>query len=158
MQHRGQIFSIDFLLSIILVVLFFGLIIISGEIKTNNTKESIDFDILKNKIDTASILLTNGKYSCESENFILANSLDLNKLIDKNELKTYLGLIDKNINLKIDNTSTILNDNLTKEKIINIEKNVLICNGLILFADLNNCLSGINCNLEKKKIVLGAEK
>ncbi len=160
-MNKGQIFSIDFLISIILLVLFLGLIINAIEIKTNQTKETFLQEKIITESKVAFDVLTNGKYACKLDNGnILGSSLNENLLNSdlKENVKEYLAISDKKVNLKVFDNPTILNDNLIGETIINIEREILVCENVINFADLNNCLKGENCALEKKIVTLGVTK
>ncbi|MDD3083963.1 MAG: hypothetical protein PHP82_02995 [Candidatus ainarchaeum sp.] len=156
-MNKGQIFSLDFLLAMIIVIIFFGTIINSFETKTYLLKENINYDSLIQKSNSAFIALTNGKYVCKTNvNNNLPFTINKNLLPEQIfELKEYLGLQDKNILLILDEEILFEDKLLEKnEKIIVIEKDIVICDNEIDFVEFEKCLNGNPCEFEKKKIVL----
>ncbi len=106
--NKGQVFSVDFVVAVIIVIIFFGLVVNSFEIRSYNTREEISRTALSQKADAGFVALTNGAYSCEVEvnsthSIPLAYSLDLNKIDGPapSGIKNYLGLSDKKMSLKI---------------------------------------------------------
>ncbi len=158
-MNKGQIFSLDFLLATIIMIIFIGTTINAFETRTYLIKEEINSDILIQNSNSAFIALTNGIYSCKTENYIsLPFTINETVLNSKNigELKASIGLQDKNISLEINGTK-VFDEINQKETIIAIENEVLFCNNIIELKDLEDCLNG-NCIFEKKKIILMVEK
>ncbi|MFA5763769.1 MAG: hypothetical protein WC915_03065 [archaeon] len=156
-MNKGQIFSIDFILAMILVVLFIGTILTFSETQLYSQKENILTTKLIKQTDAGLVALLNGKYSCQLESGInLANSLDMTTInaADESALKKYLGLSDKDVTLKIDGSFLKLNNTPTGDKTIILDQNILTCNGQVLISDLNNCLRSNNCTLTENKLSL----
>ena len=154
-MNKGQIFSIDFILAIVLVILFMGTIITFSETQLYSEKENILTTKLMKQTDAGLVVLLNGKYSCKLESGInLANSLNISLIAtaNKDPLKKYLGLNDNNVSLKIDGTPLNLDEVSTKNTIIILDQNILVCTSQVLISDLNNCLRGSNCTLTENKI------
>ena len=154
-MNKGQIFSIDFILAIVLVILFMGTIITFSETQLYSEKENILTTKLMKQTDAGLVALLNGKYSCKLESGInLANSLDKSQISSENNdsLKKYLGLNDNNVSLKLDGTALNLDETHTKTTRIILDQNILVCTGQVLISDLNNCLRGSNCTLTENKI------
>jgi len=147
-MHKGQIFSIDLLASMVIIILGFGLLTSLGEINLYNTKQKQSFEILKQKTETALIIFTNSpRYDCNIEGIQLAYSLDENKLnlLTEQEIKKELGLMDYNVQIHTE-TNTILNDTLNQENIASIDLNIAYCKNNPTFEDLTNCTnSGGTC-------------
>ena len=156
-MNKGQVFSMDFLLAMVLVIIFFGIIINAFETRTYTTKEKIIYDMLTQKSNSAFIAMTTNQYACQTDTGnILPFSLDERKLTSAEELKEKIGLQDRNIFLKIgDNNKFDERTQIeTNKKNVAIDRNILVCNGTIQFNELENCVNGSSCNLEKKKVVL----
>ena len=154
-MNKGQIFSIDFILAIALVILFTGTIITFSETQLYSEKENILTTKLMKQTDAGLVALLNGKYSCQLESGInLANSLNTITVSSANEiaLKEYLGLNENNVSLKLGGDPLNLDDLQTNNTRVILDQNILVCAGDLLISDLNNCLRGLNCNFVEKKI------
>jgi hypothetical protein len=151
--HKGQIFSIDFILAMLLAVLFLGMIVNLNESKLYSQKEDILTIKLTNQTDAGLVALLNGKYSCKLQNtqINLANSLNLKTLNNttKTRIKKDLGLNDRNVSLTVNNISTSLNDTNFSNAIIILDQNILICTDFISIEQLNNCINNISCDLNE---------
>ena len=164
MNNKGQIFSVDFIIAVSIGLVFLGLLITSSELRVYSLKENRVNDELINKTNTVLIALVNGEYSCKTDNNIfLPFSINSSEfyLLNKSQIKQYL-LLDKNISLKIGD-NLIVDDNMGVEEfvlkdIIALDFEVLVCNGLVSFADLNNCIIRDNCDLNKEIISLKVVK
>lgn len=173
MLNKGQIFSIDFLFAMILVIVSMALLMNAIQFKTYEAKDLVEKQILAEKTNAAVIALTEGEFSCNfDQNIPLAYSVDINKLLDANKLgadiiKQKLGLADYNIHLTVTRYpaggTTIVNDTLGENTFF-AEMDILACEKSvdIRFADLNKCLvEGISCksaNASKQKLTLGVSK
>jgi hypothetical protein len=151
--HKGQIFSIDFILAMLLAVLFLGMIVNLNESKLYSQKEDILTIKLTNQTDAGLVALLNGKYSCKLQNtqINLANSLNLKTLNNttKTRIKKDLGLNDRNVSLTVNNISTSLDDTNFSNAIIILDQNILICTDFISIEQLNNCINNISCDLNE---------
>jgi hypothetical protein len=151
--HKGQIFSIDFILAMLLAVLFLGMIVNLNESKLYSQKEDILTIKLTNQTDAGLVALLNGKYSCKLQHtqINLANSLNLTTLNDttKTHIKKDLGLNDRNVSLTVNNISTSLDDTNFSNAIIILDQNILICTDFISIEQLNNCINNISCDLNE---------
>ena len=65
-MNKGQIFSIDFIIAMILVIVFIGVLITSVETKHYSEKENINFELDLARSTTSLRVLTNGQYSCKT--------------------------------------------------------------------------------------------
>jgi len=155
-MNKGQIFSIDFIIAMILVIVFIGVLITSVETKHYSEKENINFELDLARATTGLRLLTNGQYSCKTTDTNLTLPFSLNKTLfdnaSKDEVKKYLSLNDTNINISINDTSTNVNDTYAQD-FINLELEILTCNNTL---DLNDMINSLNNNysLSKEKINL----
>ncbi|MDD4250646.1 MAG: hypothetical protein PHX27_00460 [Candidatus ainarchaeum sp.] len=155
---KGQIFSIDFLLAMVLCITFFGLLLNTFEIKNNTNNETIQFDTLSQKANSSFIALTNNKYACKLGDTTLAFTLNETMLTDINQLKKDIGLINNKIKLTIGNEVKFNEINSNQQEIIVIENEIFTCTEEITFNDLNNCLAGNACRYPKKNIKLMVSK
>jgi hypothetical protein len=148
-MERGQIFSLDFILAVVLLVLFLGTIINATNMQQYTSKVELLDQELNSSIETAAITLLNGKYSCEYANTKLASSIDLVLLTSASatEVKSYLGLEDKLIFLEIDGTP-IFDETTGSEQMYVFDFNVLTCDSPIDIQTLVFC-SMVSCDLDK---------
>jgi len=146
-MNKGQIFSIDFLIAMILMIFFLGLLLSLGELQGYERKEArIRYEIAS-KTEAAIISLVNSpQYACEMDtNSYLAYSLDISKIntMSNDELKKSLGLLDYNLSLLLDNLILSGHDDpLNGKNIYAVDLDILYCNGNISFSDLNMCMNG----------------
>jgi hypothetical protein len=160
MDNRGQIFSIDLILAMVVVIIFIGAMISFSEIRANQIKSEQDNLIFNDKTQTAFSILLNGKYSCETSNgTLLAGSLDesIFNLETKDDVKEYLGLNDTNVLIQINRVDSQVNDLISGDN-FSLEEEVLVCNGEINYSDLNDCMNGGTCILGKEKVLLRVAK
>lgn len=162
MNKKGQIFSLDFLLSMIIVILIIGTIINTTEIKTYNTKKNIENQQIEENLDLAiKTILTTPKFNCDTNGQILKYTLDINKIKNlKTEIKNVLGLNKYYTQIIIGAEEIIFEDTpnttLIKEIIIQTCEN----SENFKLMDLNNCrLSNCYSNfLQEQKLIIGVGK
>lgn len=145
-MNRGQIFSIDFLIAMILMIFFLGLILSLGELQGYERKEERIRYELASKTEAALISLINSpQFSCELDNnSFLAYSLDFNKIdnISTKNLKEAIGLDGYNLSLSINYNQFPKHDEiLTGKNIYVTDVKILYCNKGVSFYDLNNCMN-----------------
>jgi len=159
-MHKGQIFSTDFLFAMVLIILGIGLLLGSFELNSYNTKEIALRAEMKEKAETAAIVLTNNiDYDCNIGTTEIAYSINTDKLnIEKTntkKLKEKLGLQDYNINIYIDPPLTAyVSEVLPNVNIIGIDLNVLVCTNAMTQTDLNRCISTSLATCQAPKIQL----
>ncbi len=149
MHHKGQIFSLDFIIAMTIIILFLALMINTAEIKTHEIKEGLLDKELQNKANSALLALSNGNYSCKMNNSNIAFSIDNTVLSSTSltEIKEYLGLQKHKASIFIDNAELFSEE--MGEEIFSVEVDVLECNNGISFSELQNCLEG-SCGTQKK--------
>jgi hypothetical protein len=160
MNNKGQIFSIDLILAMVVVIIFIGAIISISEIRTNQVKNEQDNSIFNNKTQTAFSILLNGKYSCKTSNgTLLTGSLDRSSFSSytKEQVKNYLGLSEENVLILFDGVNSQVNDSIMGDN-FSFEENVLLCDGEINYSDLNDCMGGGTCSLQKKNVLMRVAK
>jgi hypothetical protein len=157
---KGQIFSLDFIIAIVIVIVFFGTILNAYETRNIMFKQEIENQFIIEKSNNAFLLLTSN-FPCETENgIILPYTINVEKMNDflksesEYELKKKIGLKDNNIVLIIDKTKIINEVQSSKDTIIVIEKNILTCDNKIIFEEFEKCLKGNSCKYGKKIIDL----
>jgi len=146
-MNKGQIFSLDFIIAMILMVFFLGLLLSLGELQGYERKEKRILYELESKTEAALISLVNSpQFSCKLDtNSFLAYSFDIKKidLITNEDLKNSIGLLDYNLSLFLDGTQVTGHEDIHSGKnIYAIDVNILYCNGEVSFTELNNCMSG----------------
>ena len=163
-MNKGQLFSIDFVIAMILMIFFLGSLLSLGELQSYERKERRITYELESKTETALITLTNSpNYSCKLDtNSFLAYSFDLNKIknITHDDLKKSIGLKDYNLSLLLNN-SLVQNhvDDHAGLNIYSIDVEVLFCDGNISYQDINNCQFGAcSHGVEKKILSVGVSK
>jgi hypothetical protein len=143
MNFRGQIFSIDLIVAMIILVLFLGILITHSETITYSEKENIQMQKLIQKSEAGLTALLNGKYSCTtSSQNRLANSIDEQKIgTNLIQIKEYLALQNFKIEIKISEGAnqkfSKFDDPLGYNVIVN-ERDILFCDGTINEADIEN--------------------
>jgi len=163
-MNKGQIFSIDFIIAMILMIFFLGSLLSLGELQNYERKERRIIYELESKTEAALITLTNSpSYSCKLDtNSFLAYSFDLNKIknINHDDLKKSVGLNDYNLSLLLDH-SFVLNhvDEHNGLNIYSIDINILFCDGDISYQDINKCHFGAcGGNIKKQVLSVGVSK
>lgn len=158
MNNKGQIFSVDLIISLIIMIVFLGAIIGITESKAYAEKEKAIYNNLLNKTDAGFVSLTNSFYSCDSNGLNLAFSIDKEKINGASEtsLKQQMGLLDFNTYLEVDST-IIIDNSITGDFIVSMDKNILVCENGINRTDIINCING-SCVTEKKRVILRVSK
>ena len=158
MQAKGQLFTTDFLIGMIIVILGFGLMTAQLEFTMYQNKETTNYNELAEKAESATITLSDANWSaCDINRTSLAYSIDINKInsLNEHEIKKRIGLTDYNANITLTSptlTKNIITEIITNKNIYSIDLNVLTCTNDANFTDLNYCLnySGAgNCNTNK---------
>jgi cell division protein FtsI/penicillin-binding protein 2 len=149
MKNKAQIFSTDFLLAMIIILLGFGLIANLSELNQYNTKNQANMQTLKEKAETAAIIFTNSnEYDCNYGTTKLAYSINMTKLTAisavPEELNKKLALQEYKLLIEIDTIPVVGSvDNFLGPKNIEvIDMNVLICDELTKFSDITKILRG----------------
>jgi len=157
-MNKGQIFSIDFLIAMILMIFFLGLLLSLGEIGSYERKEQRIRYELESKTQAALIALTNSpQYNCKLDTgSYLAYSFDSSKFngITNDDLKKYVGLDDYNLSLFLDGVKvTNHNEDHISKNIYSVDVKVLFCTGDINYTDIQNCMDGSCTNDIENKIL-----
>lgn len=140
-MFKGQIFSMDFLISMTIIILGIGVVFGLTEINFYNNQQQQVFNKMKQKTETAMIILANSpEFDCNIGTVELAYSLDANKLQNYSpaELKNRLGLSEYLVSLIVD-SNQIINDALNSRNIIGFDLNVAYCKNNTKITDLKLC-------------------
>ncbi|MFA7133773.1 MAG: hypothetical protein WC122_02230 [archaeon] len=158
-MNKGQIFSIDLLFAIVLIIFAIGVLIGSAEINNYNQKQQI----IKNNLITktiigAEVLTNSSEWNCDLNNTHPAYSIntDLFNLnnFTLNEIKTKANLIDYNIRISLNDEILYEDIEENKDAIIH-ELDILSCTNQTTFNELKECIDkNENCpnELINKKI------
>jgi hypothetical protein len=141
MKTKGQIFSIDFILAAVLLVLFLGIMLNASGFKQYGEKERVIQDKFDSSVETAATTLLNGKYSCAFNGTNLSSSTDLTKIsaATPDEIKQHLGLNNKNVFLLVGATE-IINDPIDSKNVIALSFETLTCSNEISLQEIINCV------------------
>jgi len=159
-MHKGQIFSTDLLFAMVIIVLCLGTIVSAYEFNLYNQKQHTIQKDLKEKTETAIIILTNSVANCQINDFngrtmSLAYSINTNKLTtlaaNPKTLKEALAIQDLNLQIKLSTSGTILNEVINAQNIVGIDLSVMTCNSSATMSDLNACMTLGTCNNIKKE-------
>ena len=159
-MNKGQIFSIDMLFAIILLIFSIGIIIGSAEINTYNQKQQINQNNLITKtIIGAEVITNSNEWKCDLNNTHLPYSINMNKFNTTNfpleKIKEKANLTTYNIRISINN-EIIYNENIEENKdLIVHELEILTCTNQTTFNELKECIDkNENCpnELISKKI------
>lgn len=163
-MNKGQIFSIDFIIAMILMLVFLGGLMSIGEVQSYEKKEAQIRNNLKTKTEAALIVLTNSQeYGCTLDTGeTLAYSLDSTKItsVPHIKLKEDLGLVDYNLSLLIDGVvDPNHSENSSSPNIYAAEINILYCGKGITYSDINSCYTG-SCpaNIAESKLTIEVSK
>lgn len=155
---KGQIFSLDFLLSLMLIIVIIGILLNSLELKSYAVKQNFQKQYLYNLAYTASQrLVSSYELACELEDesgnkidgFTLLNCINPNKTITKEALG-----IPENFKCNISGINVQkCNDNIAAdEEKISIKRKVFIADKLTK-KEFYGCMQGNICNYEKEIVV-----
>ena len=145
-MNKGQFFSIDFLIAMVLMISFLGGVLSLGELQSYEKKENGIISELYDRSDAAAITLTNSpEFACKTDtNTFLAFSFDIAKInsMTSVELKEKIGLVDYNVSLTLDTVAIDPKIELHDGKQIHaIDLIVLTCDGEVNFQDINACIN-----------------
>jgi len=157
-MRKGQMFSMDFLIATVIVIMAFGLLTASAEINFYNKKQAQLYEVMKQKAQSAAIALVNSPdYDCNIGGLELAYSIDFNKVskITESDFKNRLGLRDYNANISFTDLKAgtglplnqkIINDSITdSNNIVSIDLNIAGCGKFprAAYSDLNECIRSV---------------
>jgi len=160
--ERGQVFSLDLLIAMVLVVLGIGLLLNAAELRAYEAKESSLRAEMQEKAEAALIAFTNSKViACAADSTPLAFTADYAKLNAMNSaagreaLKKFLGLQGYNVQLSVGAT-TALNDSPNEGNIVALEAPVMTCtsSATLTMKDVGDCATGSCTKLTKQTISL----
>ena len=150
--QRGQIFSIDLILAMILVILAIGLLFNAANLRAFEAKEDAMSGEVREKAEAAAIALTNGgATSCSVGSSALAYSIDMAKInayaANPEALKKILGLQGYSVQLSVSTkagSSVIIDDKSETKNAVAFEAQVLACtqSSKVLFEEISNCMKG----------------
>ena len=132
-RQRGQVFSIDLIIAMSLVILGIGLLFNAANLRAFEAKESFLTKEMQDRAQAAVIALVNGKAtSCSFDSTPLAYSIDLQKTSTlynsaSGALKKYMGLQGYNVQLSVTGSSPIMNETLDDKDVVALDINVMVC-------------------------------
>jgi hypothetical protein len=156
-MKKAQLFTLDLMLSFALVVLAIGLTIHSFELNTYSLREEELYNELKNKAETASLMLSiNEKLNCsvQGTNIRMQNCLQKD-VLGNLSLKEQLGLSDFKCRIVIDSQALddCRDDFSTANNVVSIKKKMLVFNSSITKTIWNNCVTS-GCSGNEKTLTI----
>jgi len=153
-MKKAQLFTLDLMLSFALVVLAIGLTIHSFELNTYSLREEELYNELKNKAETASLMLSiNEKLNCSVQGTKIRMQNCLQKDVLANlSLKEQLGLSGFKCRIVIDSQTLddCSDDFSTANNVVSIKKTMLVFDSSITKNQWNSCVtSGCSSGNEK---------
>ena len=160
-MKKAQIFTLDAIIALVVVVTAIGLIVNAFELKEYNLREEEKFSELKNKAETAALMLAvNENLNCS----VGSTGIKIQNCVYNygDSIKSELGLSDEfkcNIT-NTDNPITLMGceDSLpTDKEVVAITKNILYMNnasGELIKAEWNDCIRGASCPLSSKEFTI----
>ncbi len=145
-MNRGQIFSIDLLFGVIILLLGIGILLGAVEINTYNQKQQIAQENINQKTILAAQVITNStEWDCNFDQFHAAYSINRDKFGNETlgntlaKLKEKTTLMDYNIKLIL-GTDIIYDEISNSNNIVVFDLNVLTCKNTTDFNMLKNCV------------------
>jgi hypothetical protein len=143
-MNKGQLFSIDLLFGVIILIFGIGLLISAAEINTYNQKQENNYTELVNKTILATQVITNSiDWDCNFDKTHAAYSINKDKFLATpgNTIKEKANLIDYNIRITIGELPPIYDEIINSKDAIVYELEILTCNNTTDFNMLKNCMS-----------------
>jgi len=144
-MNKGQLFSIDLLFGVILLIFGTGLLLGAAEINTYNQKQQINHDeIMEKTILAAQVITNSSEWDCNFDGTHAAYSLNRDKFLSTfgntlEKIKQKANLIDYNIRINLG--EEIIYDNIiTSKELIVFDLNVLTCTNTTDFNMLKKCM------------------
>lgn len=154
-MHKGQIFSLDVLFAIVILIFGVGLLIGAAEINFYNYRQALEYkELVQKTITGAQVIANSEKWDCNFSNFHSAYSINKDKFQTTTikEIKTKTNLTDYNIRISIGD-EMIYSDLLSTTNLVVIDLNILACNNFANFSMLKKCMDlGEICNNEDQNI------
>lgn len=143
-MNKGQIFSIDMLFGIIVLIFGVGLLIGAAELNFYNSRQTLEHNELIQKAIIGAEVITNYKeWDCNLTNTHPAYSINKDKLRLKtiSEIKQKANLTEYNIRITIDE-EILFTDSQIQEasNLTAFDLNILTCNDSADFNSLRNCI------------------
>lgn len=147
MHNKGQIFSIDLLFGVILLLFGIGILIGAAEINNYNQKQQMNHEELVQKAILGAEIITNAKeWDCNFDGTHAAYSLNKNTFaIDAGNT---IEQIKEKANLRDYNLRIMINQNIIYDEIVNykdaivFDLNIVTCtNNTTDFEMLRNCMN-----------------
>jgi hypothetical protein len=142
-MNKGQIFSIDMLFGMIVLILGVGVLLGAAEINFYNFSQQIRHDELVQKTITGAQVITNSKYfGCKfgEANTAYSINYDTIRSITLEQLKEKANLLDYNIRLTV--SGEVLFDDIENSKnLVGVDLDILHCTNYATFNGLKECLT-----------------
>jgi len=147
MNNKGQIFSIDLLFAVILLIFAIGLLLGAAEINNYNQKQqNMNAELIQKTIIGAQVITNSSEWDCNLDNTHAAYSLNLDKFKSTSgntieKIKQKANLTDYNIKIVIGELTLYEENLLNLKNAISFDLNILTCTNSTNFNMLKNCMS-----------------
>lgn len=167
-MSKGQIFSIDLLFGVILLLFGIGVLINAAEINSYNQKQENTYEELVTKTILAAQVITNSaEWDCNFDETHAAYSLNKDKFLAASgntimNIKEKANLLDYNIRITLGEQPSLYDEIINSKDAIVYDLNILTCNNTTDFNRLRKCMNtNSNCYdnfIKKEKFTLMVAK
>lgn len=146
-MNKGQIFSIDLLFGVILLLFGIGILISAAEINSYNQKQENTHNELVTKTILAAQVITNStEWDCNFDGTHAAYSLNKDKFLAESgntiiKIKEKANLMDYNIRITLGELPPLYDELTDSKDAIVYKLDVLTCNNTTDFNMLKKCMS-----------------
>lgn len=146
-MNKGQLFSIDLLFGVILLLFGIGILISAAEINSYNQKQENNYNELLTKTILASQVITNStEWDCNFGETHAAYSLNKDKFSiafgnTTTKIKEKANLLDYNIKITIGDTPPLYEELINSKDVVVYTLDILTCNNTTDFNMLKKCMS-----------------
>lgn len=145
-MNKGQIFSIDLLFAVILLIFAIGILISAAEINSYNQKQELEHkEITQKTILGAQVITNSTEWDCNFDGAHAAYSLNIDKFLSNEnnieKIKQKANLLDFNIRINFGELAPVYDEIITTENTIVYELNILTCTNSTDFNMLKKCMT-----------------
>jgi hypothetical protein len=159
-NQKGQVFSIDLLIAIFLLIFGAGMLMAAAEFRIYNLKQDYQKTQLLATAENAAEIISDSNWSgCTFGKHSLAYSINKDKITSPATvlaIKQRTGLKDYNISLSVGST-IVIDETTDANNAVVIKFSILTCNNTTTFSDINACLYQSACNplkVQNEEIIL----
>lgn len=163
-SSKAQLFSLDLVISMILIVLVIGVLVHSFELRSYDLREKSNLaELHAVSSQASSLIFESSPFACtflyDGASFIMPNCLDTSASFNKSDL----GLSDFKCNISVPSFVSISTDctdpipdraDLSVPNFLNTQRNVVFSSGDISYPEFYDCRKNKSCVLEEGSFIL----